>query len=72
MTLTKPNMTQGHRDRPEVQMCTLWITASWIGAVLSVGLGFMVYEALPETRLFIWGSLGLGVLIGLALWWRHR
>lgn len=72
MTRTKPNETQGHRDRPEVQMGTIWITASWIGAVLSLGLGFMVYEALPETRLFILGALGLGVVIGLALWWRHR
>ena len=53
-------------------MGTLWITASWIGAVLSLGLGFMVYEALPETRLFILGALGLGVVIGLALWWKHR
>jgi hypothetical protein len=72
MTRNKPNETQGHRDRPEVQMGTIWITASWVGAVLSLGLGFMVYETLPETRLFILGALGLGVLIGLALWWRHR
>jgi hypothetical protein len=72
MTRNKPDEAQGHRDRPEVQMGTIWITASWIGAVLSLGLGFMVYEALPETRLFIFGALGLGVVIGLALWWRHR
>jgi hypothetical protein len=63
-------MSDGHRDRPEVQMGTLWITASWIGAVL--GLGVMVYESLPETRLFLLGSLGLGVVIGTALWWKHR
>jgi hypothetical protein len=65
-------MPTGHRDRPEVQMGTLWITASWIGGILSLGLGILVYEALPETRLFIWGALGLGVVIGAALWWKHR
>jgi hypothetical protein len=53
-------------------MGTLWITASWIGAVLAVGLGVMVYESLPEARLFLLGSLGLGAVIGLVLWWKHR
>ena len=53
-------------------MGTIGITASWIGAVLSLGMGFMVYEALPEARMFILSALGLGVVIGLALWWKHR
>jgi hypothetical protein len=61
-------MSDGHRDGPEVQMGTIWITASWIGAVLPLGLSVMVYESLPETRLFLLGSLGLGVAIGVALW----
>jgi hypothetical protein len=65
-------MSDGHRDRPEVQMGTLWITTSWIGAVLALGLGLMVDESLPETRIFLLGSLGLGVVIGAALWWKHR
>jgi hypothetical protein len=64
--------TEGHRDRPEVQMGTIWITASWVAAVLSLGVGFMVYKALPEARMFILSALGLGVVIGLALWWKHR
>ena len=62
---------QGHGDRPEVQMGTLWVTASWIGAVLSLRMGFMVYEALPEARIFLLGALGLGVVIGLVLWCKH-
>jgi hypothetical protein len=65
-------MSDGHRDRPEVQMGTLWITASWIGALPALGLSVMVYESLPETRLFLLGWLGLGVVIGLAHWWKHR
>jgi hypothetical protein len=65
-------MSDGHRDRPEVQMGTLWITASWIGAVLALGLAVMVYESLPETRSFLLGSLGLGAVVGFVLWWRHR
>jgi len=65
-------MSDGHRDRPEVQMGTLWITASWIGAFLALGLAVMVYESLPETRLFLSGSLAAGVVIGVVLWWKHR
>ena len=65
-------MSDGHRDRPEVQIGTLWITASWIGAVLALELGVMVYESLPESRIFLLGSLGLGVVVGAALWWRRR
>jgi hypothetical protein len=65
-------MSDGHRDRPEVQMGTLWITASWIGAVLALGLGVMVYESLPESQIFLLGSLGLGVVVGAELWWRRR
>jgi len=53
-------------------MGTLWITASWIGAVLALGLSVMVYESLPETRLFLLGSIGLGAIIGAVLWWKHR
>jgi hypothetical protein len=65
-------MSDGYRDRPEVQLGTLWITASCIGAVLALGLGSMVYESLPETRLFLLGSLGLGVVVGAVLWWKYR
>jgi hypothetical protein len=65
-------MSDGYRDRPEVQLGTLWITASWIGAVLALGLGSMVYESLPETRLFLLGSLGLGVVVGAVLWCKYR
>ncbi len=35
----------------EVQLGTLWITASWIGAVLALGLGVMVYESLPDNAI---------------------
>jgi hypothetical protein len=37
-----------------------------------VRLGAMVYESLPETRVFLLGSLGIGAVIGLLLWWMHR
>jgi hypothetical protein len=66
------NMSAGHRDRPQVQLGTVWITESWVGAALSLGLGVRVWEVLPVTRLFLLGALGLGVIIGLTLWWKHR
>lgn len=65
-------MNEGHRDRPEVQFGTLWISESWVGAVLSLGLGVLLWEALPVTRLFLLGALSCGGVIRLALWWKHR
>jgi hypothetical protein len=42
------------------------------GAVVSIGLVVLAWLAIPLARPFILGTVGLGVLVGLFLWWRHN
>jgi hypothetical protein len=42
------------------------------GAVVSIGLVVLAWLAIPIARPFILGTLGLGLLVGLFLWWRHN
>ena len=42
------------------------------GAIVSIGLVVLAWIAIPLARPFILGTLGLGLLVGLSLWWRHN
>jgi hypothetical protein len=42
------------------------------GAVVSIGLVVLAWIAIPLARPFILGTVGLGLLVGLSLWWRHN
>ena len=41
------------------------------GAVVSIGLVVPAWVAIPLARPFIVGTVGLGLIVGLILWWRH-
>jgi len=41
------------------------------GAIVSVGLVVIAWLAIPLARPFILGTVGLGVVVGLILWWKH-
>ncbi|HEY2462251.1 MAG TPA: hypothetical protein VGI16_15690 [Candidatus Acidoferrum sp.] len=41
------------------------------GAIVSVGLVVIAWIALPVARPFILGTVGLGILVGLFLRWKH-
>jgi hypothetical protein len=41
------------------------------GAIVSVGLAVIAWLALPVARPFILGTIGLGVVVGLPLQWKH-
>lgn len=43
-----------------------------VGAIVSIGLVVICWFALPLARLFILGTGGLGLLLGLFLYWKHR
>lgn len=43
-----------------------------VGAIVSVGLVVICWFALPLSRPFILGTGGLGLLLGLLLYWKHR
>jgi hypothetical protein len=42
------------------------------GAIVTIGLVVLAWIAIPIARPFILGTGGLGLLVGLLLWWRHN
>ena len=64
--------TVPREERPEVMMSSLVITGSRVGALIGLGLGIGLFLSVPPTRPFLLGAIGLGALIGLILWWKHR
>jgi hypothetical protein len=41
------------------------------GGIVSIGLVVLAWIAIPIARPFILGTVGLGGLLGLLLWWKH-
>lgn len=42
------------------------------GAVVTIGLVVLAWVAIPIARPFILGTGGLGLILGLIMWWRHN
>ena len=42
------------------------------GAIVSLGLAVIAWLVIPIARPFILGTGGLGLVIGLVLWWKHK
>jgi hypothetical protein len=59
-------------DRPLVKIGSLVITGSYAGAIVALGIAAICWFGIPSARPFIIGSVGLGVILGLILWWKHR
>jgi len=51
---------------------TITIPGTPVGAIVSVGLVVICWFALPFSHLFILGTGGLGLILGLHLYWKHR
>jgi hypothetical protein len=51
---------------------TITIPGTPVGAIVSVGLVVICWFALPLSRPFILGTGGLGLILGLFLYWKHR
>ena len=51
---------------------TITIPGTPVGAIVSVGLVVICWFALPLSRPFILGTGGLGLILGLLLYWKHR
>ena len=50
----------------------LTVPGTRAGAVVSIGLAVLAWIAIPIARPFILGTGGLGLLLGLLLWWKHN
>ena len=60
------------QNRPRSSFGTITIPGTPVGAIVSVGLVVICWFALPLSRLFIVGTGGLGLIVGLLLYWKHR
>ena len=50
----------------------LTVPGTRAGAIVSGGLVVLAWIAIPLARPFILGTVGLGLVLGLLLWWKHR
>jgi hypothetical protein len=50
----------------------LTVPGTPVGAIVSIGLVILCWLAIPLARPFILGTGGLGLIVGLILWWRHN
>jgi hypothetical protein len=66
----KPREPGQNRQRSSFGSIT--IPGTPVGAIVSVGLVVICWFALPLSRPFIVGTGGLGLLLGLFLYWKHR
>ena len=64
----------GGRQRPQPQKLAfgnLPVPGTKAGAIVSVGLVVIAWIAIPVARVFILGTVGLGVAVGFFLRWLH-
>jgi hypothetical protein len=59
-------------QNPQRSFGTITIPGTPVGAIVSVGLVVICWFALPLSRPFIVGTGGLGLILGLLLYWKHR
>lgn len=50
----------------------LTVPGTPVGAIVSIGLVILCWLAIPIARPFILGTGGLGLIVGLMLWWKHN
>jgi len=60
------------QNRPRSSFGTITIPGTPVGAIVSVGLVVICWFALPLSRPFIVGTGGLGLIVGLLLYRKHR
>jgi hypothetical protein len=66
------NYKEAPRDDPARSFGALNVPGTRVGAIVSIGLVVICWFALPAARLFILGTGGFGLLLGLILYWKHR
>lgn len=64
-------MQELQRD-PARSFSSVPIRDAKVGAFISLGLGIVCWIAFPVAHPFILGTGGLGLILGLILYWTHR
>ena len=67
-----PLRTYESKPRDLTALGNIPIPGTKAGAIVSIGLVIIAWIALPIARPFILGTGGLGLLLGLALRWKHN
>ncbi|HKW56271.1 MAG TPA: hypothetical protein VJN42_02855 [Candidatus Acidoferrum sp.] len=57
---------------PAKSFGTITVPGTKVGAIVSLGLVVICWFALPLSHLFILGTGGFGLILGLLLYWKHR
>jgi acetyl esterase/lipase len=70
-TMIRHRVESGER-RPDLNMTALIVTGDSAGAIIAVSLVVLGWIGIPEARPFLLGSVVLGSVFGLILWWKHR
>ena len=68
----KPQLTDSRRPSYVGNYGGLTVPGTRAGAIVSIGLVVLAWIAIPIARPFILGTGGLGLLLGLFLWWKHN
>jgi hypothetical protein len=63
---------ENRRLKPMRTFGTVSVPGTRAGAIVSIGLVVIAWIAIPVARIFILGTGGLGLVVGLILWWRHN
>jgi hypothetical protein len=71
MALQQPE-TKRPIARPRGNFGDLNVPGTRAGAIVSIGLVVLSWVAIPIARPFILGTAGVGLVVGLILFWAHR
>ena len=63
---------RGPEQQPLRIASTVTIPGTKAGAIVSIGMVVICWFALPMARPFILGTGGVGLMVGLLLWWWHN
>jgi hypothetical protein len=62
---------ENRRLKPMRTFGTVSVPGTRAGAIVSIGLVVIAWIAIPVARIFIVGTCGLGLVVGLVLSWFH-
>jgi hypothetical protein len=63
---------ENRKLKPMRTFGTVSVPGTPAGAIVSLGLVSIAWIAIPVARIFILGTCGLGLVVGLVLSWMHN
>lgn len=60
------------KEHQPIKVGSLVIKSTRVGAVIALATVTIAWFGVPAARPFIAGTVGVGVILGAILWWKHR